>query len=129
MNSNAQAPPSQNTRSSADVTVVLIQHWADMVDRQREDIANANRQIRAIDARATRLYNDNLQLHGLFNESEAELHYHQNQNQRFSLLIVRILLENPQLSNHYTQLYHAMIDGTEENPIDLTTAEELDQEM
>jgi len=126
--SNYPAPTNGNP-AQGDVTVVLIQHWARMVDAQRLDMATMRRQIRTLDDRASRLYRENITMHGLFNESEAELHYHSQLNQRFSLLIARILSENPELSANYTHLYHALIEGTEENPIDLTTDEELDEEL
>jgi len=127
MNSNAQVPTNNNP-AQGDVSVVLIQHWARMVDAQQLDMATMRRQIRTIDARATRLYNENVTLHGMFNESEAELGHHQQLNVRLSLLIARILAENPELAPNYAHLHHALIEGTQENPIDLTTDEELDDE-
>jgi len=130
MNPNASAPSVQiRPEIVGQVSAVLLQNWATMVDEQADQLGTARRQLRAIDQRATRMYNENVTLHGLFNESEAELHYHQQLNQRLSLLIGRILLENQELPSRYVHEYHSLIDGTEGNPIDLTTDEELDVEM
>ena len=41
----------------------------------------------------------------------------------------RIEAENPGLNPIYAQLHVAMIEGTVENPIDLTADEELDEEL
>lgn len=128
MNSTPVQQQNQNATEGR-VTVALLQHWALMVDEQREQLVTAEQQIRRLDDRASRLYRESITLHGLLNESEAELHYFQQTNQRLSLLISRILSENPGLSPNYTHLYHALIEGTEENPIDLTTDEELDEEL
>ena len=129
MQSNASIATQTQNDEWAEVTVPLIQHWARMVEAQAEELATYRRQIRAIDARATRLYNENHTLHGLFNEAEAELHYHRQTNLRLSALLTRIEAENPGLDPIYAQLHVAMIEGTVENPIDLTTDEELDEEM
>jgi len=128
MNSTPVQQQNQNATEGR-VTVALLQHWALMVNEQREQLATAEQQIRRLDDRASRLYRESITLHGLFNESEAELHYFQQTNQRLSLLISRILSENPGLSPNYTHLYQALIEGTEENPIDLTTDEEIDEEL
>lgn len=129
MQSNANIATQTQNDEWAEVTVPLIQHWSTMVDNQRIEIATLHRQLRAIDARATRLYNENNTLHGLFNESEAELHWHRQTNLRLSALLTRIEAENPGLNPIYAQLHVAMIEGTVENPIDLTADEELDEEL
>jgi len=129
MQSNASIATQTQNDEWAEVTVPLIQHWARMVEAQAEELATYRRQIRAIDARATRLYNENITLHGMFNESEAELHWHQQTNLRMSALLTRIEAENPELDPIYAQLHTAMIEGTVGNPIDLTADEELDEEL
>jgi len=118
-----------NTVESTRVQVVLLQHWATMVAEQREQLSTATDQIVRLDARATRLYQDGIVLHGLYNEAVEELHYHGNLNLQMSALITRILAENPELPRVYTDLHLAMIDGTADRPIDLTADEELDEEL
>jgi len=100
-----------------------------MVAEQREQLQAATTQIVRLDDRATRLYHDALHLHGLYNEATEELHYHERLNMQLSALITRIIIENPDLPRVYTDLHLAMIEGTAERPIDLTTEEELDEEL
>jgi len=118
----------RNAIARGEVSVILLQNWAQQVNEQRAQLAVATEQVIALDARCTRIYNDAVQIHGLFNESEAELHYHRQLNTQLSLLIVQMLNENPELGA-YTERYHALIEGTEYNPIDLTTDEEIDEEL
>jgi len=123
----ASIVPGDNSENPR-VQTILLQHWATMVDEQRATIATAERQIILLDERATRLYRDALQLHGLFNEADAELRYHEQLSQRLSMLITRILSENAELPSIYRDEFNAML-GTQDHPIDLTTDEELDEEL
>lgn len=128
MQSANASPTPGSTSDSGRVQTVLLQHWATMVDEQREQLTTATRQIILLDDRATRLYRDSIMLHGLYNEAAEELHYHEQLSQRLSMLITRILSENAQLPTIYRDEFNAML-GTQDHPIDLTADEELDEEL
>jgi len=113
----------------ARVQVVLLQHWAIMVDQQREQLENATRQIQNLEQRASRLYHDATVLHRMLNETWIEARNNEIVNQRLSDLLTRIFRENPDIFFNYEQHVHGMLAGfTPENPIDLTADEELTDE-
>lgn len=99
-----------------------------MVSEQREHITTAERQIILLDNRATRLYQDALQLHGLYNEADEEFRYYEQLSRRLSMLVTRILTENANLPSIYRDEFNALL-GTQDHPIDLTADEELDEEL
>jgi len=130
MNSNEAAQALAQMQSTAGrVSVVLVQHWATMVNEAREELEATRVQLRAIEARAGRQYRDIIHVHGLLNESEAELHYFRQTNARLTELIDQMFRENPQLVEEHQREYDAIVIGTEWNPIDLTADEELEFEL
>jgi len=128
MNTN-EAPqvPEEMQSDAGRVSVVLIQHWATMVNALRDELEVTRAQLRTIEDRAGRQYRDIIHIHGLFNESEAELHYHRQVNARLEDLIEQIFVENPQLEETHWRALDAIVIGTAWNPIDLTTDEEIDE--
>jgi len=130
MNSHEAAQAPNQTQSDAGrVSVVLIQHWATMITDLRTELETTRAQLRTIEDRAGRQYQDIIHIHGLFNESEAELHYFRQANARLTELIDHMFRENPQLVEEHQREYDAIVIGTEWNPIDLTADEELEFEL
>jgi len=130
MNSEQAAQALAQMQSNAGrVSVVLVQHWAAMVNDLREELEATRAQRHTIEERAGRLYRDLIDVHGLFNESEAELHYFRQTNARLTELIDQIFRENPQLVSDHQREYDAIVIGTEWNPIDLTADEEIDNDL
>jgi len=129
MQSNTPVFPAiqEEMDTSARVSVVLLQHWATMVDEQRHQLDTAARQIVSLDERASRLYRDVIAVHGLFNESEAELSQHIRINRLLTGLLTRIIAENPELPQNYNDEMTDILIGTFENPIDLTADEDIDE--
>jgi len=122
------APNEEQVRNGR-VTEVLLQHWAEMVNDQRAELNTAIDQITSLDERATRLYQEVIQIHTLYNESETELAWHIRSCRLMFTLLTTIFRENPDLPIHYSEQFIAAMDGTMENPIDLTTDEVLEVEL
>lgn len=128
-----------NQRVTSDVTEVLIQHWAQMVnetqarlDALRDSYGTALYQIQTLENRNRDLYLDNLDLHQTVNElvvSDAEKDL---LIMRLTDLIIKMMRENPTLRSNteYRDEYFSAIAGfTPENPIDLTADEEIDEDL
>jgi len=110
---------------------VLIHHWATMVEEQAATINDYRTQLVEIDARADRLYSDNIVLRGLIDESFNETRSHERLALALSALLLKIMRENPEATQErYRDQYLAAInDFNGETPIDLTTEEELDEDL
>lgn len=113
------------------IQTVLIHHWATMVDEQANTIREYQRQLEAVEERANRIYQDNVVLHGLINESYNETRMHERLSLAMSALVLRILRENPEaVQGTYRDEYLAAInDFNGANPIDLTADENLDEAL
>lgn len=123
-NQQQQLPTPDTDRLQA----VLLQHWATMVEEQAATIREYQRQLVTVEERANRLYQDNVVLHGLVNESYNETRMHERLSLAMSSLVLTIMRENPDaVTEAYRDAYLAAInDFNGENPIDLTAVEELD---
>jgi len=116
---------------------ILLQNWANMVADARArtatvqaDLTVAERQVEILDARATRLYQDNIELSAMLNDfTEADAQKDQL-IMRLTDLVISMVRENPNLRAEYRDEFFAAIAGfTPENPIDLTAEEELDEDL
>jgi len=116
---------------------ILLQNWARMVreSNARTETVTANlrvaeRQVELLDNRATRLYEDNLDMQRMLNnfaESDAQKDL---LIMRLTDLVIAMVRENPDLRDEYRNEFFAAIAGfTPENPIDLTANEELDDDL
>lgn len=126
-----------NNRPSADVTVVLIQHWANRVQEVearitdlRESYAHALRINNTLESRNADLYMDNLDLHRQCTEQVVQLAEQAAMSFRLQDMVINMVRENPELRERYRDEFWASVVGyTPGNPIDLTTDEELDEDL
>ena len=129
MNSN-QAPqvPAQERANTDRLQVVLIQHWATMVNDLREELAATQAQLATIEDRAGRMYRQ-YQLARTVQRVRGGVALLPPDERSSFDLIDQIFRANPQLNENWLREYESIIIGTEWNPIDLTTDEELDEEL
>lgn len=110
---------------------VLLHHWASMVSEQADQLDEYRQQLRTVEARADRVYRDNVILHDTVNTAYADTAAAERLANRMSDLVLRILRENPiALQQEYASEYFAAINEFNElRPIDLTAVEEIDENM
>lgn len=143
MSTPALTPEQERARRNSPLNVTgnalipIIQHWATMVDEQRQTIdllrvendhvIEYNRRlVRRIDALSGLLTDLNQQL----NEAAAQNVQMEVTGEQLVDIICRIVRENPVLREQYREEFFLAVAGfTPENPIDLTAMEEIDEEL
>jgi len=112
------------------VQVILLQNWATMVDELGRSLQRARAQNGHLELRMRRMHRDAIERDGLLDEALADLHSQELTTLGLSELLARIYREHPNLQPIYETRHNDTIAGfSMENPIDLTTEEELDDEF
>jgi len=128
--SSTPVPTNEEFARGNRLQLVLMQHWAEMITSQREELAVATRQIATLDERATQLYNDNVAQHGMLDQALNEINAHETMSTRMLHVIERIFREDAEIENKYRGvLFSIMAEFSEAVPVDLTTEEELDDDL
>lgn len=138
MNTNAQTQATPPTTTTAQrVSVVFLQHAAQMISDRDATIAEVRSDWRAalgynarLEARAERLYSDNLRLQRELLRLDVVASQGGVLNTGLTQLMLQIITENPTLRDQYRNTFFQLVAGfTPEDPIDLTTDEELDDDL